>query len=185
MAELINPNPVVYQRKDTSARTPVGRPGLTSVSCTAHGGPCAAPCSGPLLRPIWPAGRTQARVAALDEGEREPIDAPEVFEHIRDIADPEHPYSLEQLNVVETQLIDVDDARGRVKWAARLPPALLARRSTRQALLLAPPPPVLAGLRSRWPAAEVLTQRPPARPPARCPGSTSRPQWRTAAWPRS
>jgi hypothetical protein len=39
----------------------------------------------------------------------------QVFEHLRDITDPEHPYTLEQLNVVEERLIDVDDARGRVK----------------------------------------------------------------------
>jgi metal-sulfur cluster biosynthetic enzyme len=48
------------------------------------------------------------------ENEREPIDAVEVFDHIRDIQDPEHPYSLEQLNVVDVQAIEVDDASGRV-----------------------------------------------------------------------
>lgn len=31
----------------------------------------------------------------------EPIDAAEIFEYIRDINDPEHPYTLEQLNVVQ------------------------------------------------------------------------------------
>ena len=39
----------------------------------------------------------------------------EVFEHIRDINDPEHPYTLEQLNVVCEDHIDVDDARGRIR----------------------------------------------------------------------
>jgi hypothetical protein len=39
----------------------------------------------------------------------------QVFEHLRDITDPEHPYTLEQLNVVEERLIEVDDAKGRVK----------------------------------------------------------------------
>jgi hypothetical protein len=29
--------------------------------------------------------------------QREPIDALEVYEHIRDITDPEHPYTLEQV----------------------------------------------------------------------------------------
>eukprot|EP00955_Chlamydomonas_euryale_P040775 351806-Chlamydomonas_euryale.AAC.3 len=49
-----------------------------------------------------------------DNDEREPIDALEIFEHVRDITDPEHPYTLEQLNVVAEDLIEVDDAKGRV-----------------------------------------------------------------------
>jgi metal-sulfur cluster biosynthetic enzyme len=44
--------------------------------------------------------------------EREPIDSIEVFEHVRDIADPEHPYSLEQLGVVSHEHIKVDDENG-------------------------------------------------------------------------
>ncbi|KAL3107006.1 hypothetical protein niasHT_019402 [Heterodera trifolii] len=44
---------------------------------------------------------------ALDDGTEEPIDATEIFEHIRDINDPEHPYTLEQLNVVQEELIQV------------------------------------------------------------------------------
>jgi hypothetical protein len=53
--------------------------------------------------------------AAADVDGRELIDAAEIFEHIRDITDPEHPYSLEQLNVVEEELISVDDRAGHVK----------------------------------------------------------------------
>jgi hypothetical protein len=53
-------------------------------------------------------------------GQREPIDALEVFDHIRDITDPEHPYTLEQLNVVEEHLVDVDDAAGSVRLVKRL-----------------------------------------------------------------
>ena len=52
---------------------------------------------------------------SCNENEREPIDALEIFDHIRDITDPEHPYSLEQLNVVETDLINMDDSKGHVK----------------------------------------------------------------------
>ena len=36
------------------------------------------------------------------------IDNWEIFDHIRDISDPEHPYTLEQLNVVQPELIKVD-----------------------------------------------------------------------------
>lgn len=49
--------------------------------------------------------------------QREPIDAQEVFEHVRDVTDPEHPYTLEQLNVVSEDLIDVDDAGSCVRCA--------------------------------------------------------------------
>ena len=45
---------------------------------------------------------------------RDPLDALEVFEIIRSIKDPEHPHTLEQLNVAQRRLITVDDARGRV-----------------------------------------------------------------------
>lgn len=34
--------------------------------------------------------------------------------HIRDITDPEHPYSLEQLNVVSEEAIVVDDKGSKV-----------------------------------------------------------------------
>lgn len=37
------------------------------------------------------------------------------MQHIRDITDPEHPYTLEQLNVVTEEQVEVDDAAGTVK----------------------------------------------------------------------
>jgi hypothetical protein len=37
----------------------------------------------------------------FDESIEDPIDSLEVFDYIRDINDPEHPYTLEQLNVVQ------------------------------------------------------------------------------------
>lgn len=36
-------------------------------------------------------------------------------QHIRDIIDPEHPYSLEELRVVSEDLITVDDGASRVR----------------------------------------------------------------------
>ena len=60
-----------------------------------------------------PSAVLQEAAVAVDG--REPIDAAEIFDHIRDIIDPEHPYSLEQLNVVEEELISVDDTAGHVK----------------------------------------------------------------------
>ena len=36
-------------------------------------------------------------------------------QHIRDITDPEHPYTLEQLSVVSEEAIEVDDTAGTVQ----------------------------------------------------------------------
>ncbi|KHN86932.1 MIP18 family protein F45G2.10 [Toxocara canis] len=47
--------------------------------------------------------------ADYDENVEDPIDAGEIFDLIRDINDPEHPLTLEQLNVVQEELITVCD----------------------------------------------------------------------------
>jgi hypothetical protein len=44
---------------------------------------------------------------AQNNNERDPIDSLEVYEMIRNINDPEHPLTLEQLKVVEPALIKV------------------------------------------------------------------------------
>ena len=36
-------------------------------------------------------------------------------QHIRDVTDPEHPYTLEQLNVVSPDLIEADDLGNSIK----------------------------------------------------------------------
>lgn len=66
---------------------------------------------GRAAHPCSPAQKRAGRAA----GGREPIDGIEIYEHIRDIKDPEHPYSLEQLNVVSEDAIEADDAAGYVK----------------------------------------------------------------------
>ena len=48
-------------------------------------------------------------------GERDLIDNYEIYDLIRDIKDPEHPHTLEQLRVARRELIEVDDTRGRVR----------------------------------------------------------------------
>lgn len=45
--------------------------------------------------------------------ERDDIDAEEVFEHIRHLNDPEHPLTLEQLNVVTAAHVNVCDSESR------------------------------------------------------------------------
>ncbi|ORC86622.1 MIP18 family protein [Trypanosoma theileri] len=50
-----------------------------------------------------------------DDTVRDPLDALEVYEHIRRIRDPEHPNTLEQLRVVRPQHITVDESRQLVR----------------------------------------------------------------------
>ncbi len=49
------------------------------------------------------------------------------MQHVRDITDPEHPYSLEQLNVVSEDLIDVDDNKGSIRHVIFCGSAVLPR----------------------------------------------------------
>eukprot|EP00041_Stephanoeca_diplocostata_P026789 m.728162 g.728162 ORF g.728162 m.728162 type:complete len:158 (-) comp23044_c0_seq10:2333-2806(-) len=50
-----------------------------------------------------------------DDDVADPIDAREIFDLIRNINDPEHPNSLEELNVLQEDHIIVDDANNMVK----------------------------------------------------------------------
>ena len=52
----------------------------------------------------------ERRVTTLEEDDRvtDQIDRREVFDLIRGIRDPEHPYTLEQLNVVSEDKVEVD-----------------------------------------------------------------------------
>jgi hypothetical protein len=103
---LINPNPIIHERKSRIPR--VSRDIMHCPHCIAN---AAAVCEWPYVLPML----LQEALKGTTTGSREPIDAVEVFEHIRDITDPEHPYTLEQLNVVEESLITVDDASGYVE----------------------------------------------------------------------
>ena len=62
--------------------------------------------------------RTNDRViteADYDDNIEDPVDVREIFDLIRDINDPEHPLTLEQLNVVTTEQITVDDKKNDIK----------------------------------------------------------------------
>ncbi|KAL8104078.1 hypothetical protein AgCh_028343 [Apium graveolens] len=54
-------------------------------------------------------------VALEDEYSVQSIHHLEIFDHIRDIKDPEHPYSLEDLKVITEDAIEVDDKRSYVR----------------------------------------------------------------------
>jgi hypothetical protein len=51
--------------------------------------------------------RDRPPASSLDDDAEDLLDSREVFDYIRDINDPEHPYTLEQLNVVDEDLIKV------------------------------------------------------------------------------
>jgi len=50
----------------------------------------------------------------VDEFSKDVIDSEEVFDLIKDIQDPEHPLTLEQLNVAEVENVHVDDSKNKV-----------------------------------------------------------------------
>ncbi|XP_023819385.1 mitotic spindle-associated MMXD complex subunit MIP18 [Oryzias latipes] len=59
-------------------------------------------------------GERQLTAADEDEDVHDPIDDREIFDLIRSISDPEHPLSLEELNVVEQVRVQVNDAESTV-----------------------------------------------------------------------
>ncbi|XP_042049450.1 protein AE7-like [Salvia splendens] len=59
--------------------------------------------------------QTRSAPGDVDEYAVEAIDQLEIFEHIRDVKDPEYPYSLEQLKVITEDAIEVDDKRSYVR----------------------------------------------------------------------
>lgn len=59
----------------------------------------------------------KSQASGLDDTSlaRDPVDVEEVFELIRDVNDPEHPLTLEQLKVVSREAVVVDDDKSIVK----------------------------------------------------------------------
>lgn len=58
-----------------------------------------------------PFSASSKRATYKSDEKRDTLDAEEVFDMIRDINDPEHPLTLEQLNVVSQNLIQVKDIK--------------------------------------------------------------------------
>ncbi|XP_028094172.1 protein AE7-like isoform X2 [Camellia sinensis] len=59
--------------------------------------------------------RARTEPGDVDEYAVEAIDQLEIFDHLRDIKDPEHPYSLEELKVITEDAIEVDDKHNCVR----------------------------------------------------------------------
>ncbi|XP_019176143.1 PREDICTED: protein AE7-like isoform X1 [Ipomoea nil] len=85
VSELINANPIVYEKKERRVRIPA---------------------------------------ADVNEYAVEPIDQLEIFDHLRDIKDPEHPYSLEELKVISEDAVEVDDKRSYVSFRVTFTPTV-------------------------------------------------------------
>ena len=66
--------------------------------------------------------------ADYDNSIEDPVDVREIFDLIRDINDPEHPLTLEQLNVVTEEQITVDDKQNdiRVMFTPTIPHCSMA-----------------------------------------------------------
>ena len=60
----------------------------------------------------WQTLHTTAEKEKKDEEKRDTITPNEIFDIVRNIQDPEHPLTLEQLNVVRMELIKVVDLKG-------------------------------------------------------------------------
>lgn len=59
--------------------------------------------------------RVRTSPIETDEYAEELIDQQEIFDHVRDIKDPEHPYSLEELKVITEDSIEVSDKQNHVR----------------------------------------------------------------------
>ncbi|XP_073001392.1 protein AE7-like [Typha latifolia] len=59
--------------------------------------------------------RVRSVQTVTDEYAEELIDQQEIFDHIRDIKDPEHPYSLEELKVVTEDSIELNNKQSHVR----------------------------------------------------------------------
>uniref|UniRef100_A0A034VH64 MIP18 family protein CG7949 n=1 Tax=Bactrocera dorsalis TaxID=27457 RepID=A0A034VH64_BACDO len=91
--------------------------------------------------------RKEREVTANEEDENvaDPFDTREIFDLIRNINDPEHPLTLEELHVVQEDLIDVNDGKNEIniKFTPTIPHcsmATLIGLSIRVKLLRSLPP---------------------------------------------
>ncbi|KAJ3320596.1 MIP18 protein galla-2 [Boothiomyces sp. JEL0866] len=61
-----------------------------------------------------------------DDEVKEPLDEDEIFQLIRNINDPEHPLSLEQLNVAQKELIRIEGNRILINFTPTIPHCSMA-----------------------------------------------------------
>lgn len=61
-----------------------------------------------------------------DDSNTEEINAKEIFELIRNINDPEHPLTLEQLNVLQSELIEIKENSVTINFTPTIPHCSMA-----------------------------------------------------------
>jgi len=122
-----NLNPTVFKLKDTTTSTDGSSTGISNPSSRTRA------TFASFLRPVGiqdvPISTTtphQPTETTLEDrpkkeeakesyiGQRDCVTPQEIFDIIRRINDPEHPLTLEQLNVVQLGLINVDDKKSRI-----------------------------------------------------------------------
>ncbi|KAL1920512.1 uncharacterized protein VTP21DRAFT_889 [Calcarisporiella thermophila] len=78
---------------------------------------------------VYIPSKTSQRVSTEDEENEEvedPIDAQEIFDLIRSISDPEHPLTLEQLNVTQKEHIHISPNHILVEFTPTIPHCSMA-----------------------------------------------------------
>eukprot|EP01129_Flabellula_baltica_P008323 TRINITY_DN3299_c0_g1_i1.p1 TRINITY_DN3299_c0_g1~~TRINITY_DN3299_c0_g1_i1.p1 ORF type:complete len:180 (+),score=29.27 TRINITY_DN3299_c0_g1_i1:68-541(+) len=65
-------------------------------------------------------------ITSLDNSEEDIVDQWEIFDIIRGINDPEHPLTLEQLNVVKDELVHVGESNVWVEFTPTIPHCSMA-----------------------------------------------------------
>jgi metal-sulfur cluster biosynthetic enzyme len=68
----------------------------------------------------------EAREALLNDAIEDPVTSEEIYALISDITDPEHPLTLQQLNVVSTDLVLVEGNRVTVRFTPTIPHCSMA-----------------------------------------------------------
>lgn len=92
-------------------------------------GPINDPTPGPLMEnpnPVIFESRTFSRQDSFDDSVVDEIDAQEIYDLIKSINDPEHPVSLEQLQVVRPEHIYIESGNLLVHFTPTIPHCSMA-----------------------------------------------------------
>ena len=114
-----NLNPTVHKLKDSSVTVPTSSTRTTFASFLNPVGSNTTDNSNPsqiltLEEKVSSVGDSSNSSDNSNNG-RDRVTKQEIFDIIRRINDPEHPLTLEQLNVVQLDLINVDDAKSMIE----------------------------------------------------------------------
>jgi len=109
---LQNANPRVFAPSAPSSSSAADAAGLLDDDYDDDDAAAAAGSSSPSPTTPPSSSSPSSSSSSSSTRRRDPIDRAEVFELIRHLNDPEHPLTLEQLNVASLDLIEVRDEPG-------------------------------------------------------------------------